>query len=124
MTSRVRAILHRLPRPLDPTALVFPNSAGHADFRWFDKRLPRAIATAKIADFRPHDFRHTFASRLAMQGVDLKTIKELGGWKTLAIVERYAHLSRGHLHASIERLVARPAVPPGVPPALGPDRVV
>jgi hypothetical protein len=32
------------------------------------------------------------------------TIKELGGWKSLKMVERYAHLSDDHLHAAVERL--------------------
>ena len=40
-----------------------------------------------------HACRHTFASRLAMQGVPLNFIKELGGWKTLDMVLRYAHLT-------------------------------
>jgi integrase len=39
----------------------------------------------------PHTLRHTFASRLAMAGVDLRTLQELGGWQTLAMVHRYAH---------------------------------
>jgi hypothetical protein len=41
--------------------------------------------------------------------VDLLTIKEVGGWKTLAMVQRDAHLAPGHLHAAVERLVAAPA---------------
>jgi site-specific recombinase XerD len=41
-----------------------------------------------------------------MAGVDLLTVKELGGWRTLAMVQRYAHLAPGHLHAAVERLVA------------------
>jgi len=56
---------------------------------------------------RFHDLRHTFASRLAMEGVDLLTIKDLGGWKTLSMVQRYAHLSPGHRQNAIERLVTR-----------------
>jgi hypothetical protein len=35
------------------------------------------------------------------------TIKEVGGWKTPAVVQRYAHLAPGHLHAAVERLVPR-----------------
>ena len=52
-----------------------------------------------------HSNRHTFASRLAMAGVDLLTLKEVGGWKTMTMVQRYAHLSPGHLHEAVERLV-------------------
>jgi site-specific recombinase XerD len=52
-----------------------------------------------------HSNRHTFASRLVMAGADLLTVKELGGWRTLAMVQRYAHLAPGHLAAAVERLV-------------------
>ena len=50
--------------------------------------------------------RHTFASRLAMSGVDLRTIQELGGWASLAMVQRYAHLSPGHKADAVERLAS------------------
>jgi integrase len=107
MTSEVRAILSRRPRALDASALVFPNSLGNVDLHWAEKDFPEAVDGAKIADFRLHDTRHTFASRLAMEGVDLLTLKELGGWKTLSMVQRYAHLSPGHQRQAIERLVTR-----------------
>jgi hypothetical protein len=42
-----------------------------------------------------------------MEGVDLLAIKALGGWKTLSMVQRYAHLSPGHQRNAIERLVPR-----------------
>jgi hypothetical protein len=42
-----------------------------------------------------------------MEQVDVLTIKELGGWKTLSMVQRYAHLSPGHQRQAIERLVTR-----------------
>ena len=44
-----------------------------------------------------HCLRHTFASRLAMAGVDLLVFEELGSWKPLARVTRYAHLGPGPL---------------------------
>src|SRR6266496_1519843 len=63
-----------------------------------------ALEAAKIPDFRFHDCRHTFTSRLAMAGVDLYTIQRAGGWKTQVMVQRYAHLSPDHMRAAVERL--------------------
>ena len=107
LTSEVRAILARRPRSLDGSTLIFPNSLGNTDLHWAEKDFPEAVDEAGIKDFRLHDTRHTFASRLAMEGVDLLPIKELGGWKTLSMVQRYAHLSPGHQRQAIERLVTR-----------------
>jgi integrase len=63
-----------------------------------------ALEAAEIEDFRFHDLRHTFASRLAMAGVDLYTVQRAGGWKTAIMVQRYAHLSPDHMRAAVERL--------------------
>jgi integrase len=117
MTSTVKGILARLPRSLNPSTLVFPNSEGNRDLRWAKKTVPAALRTAKIEDFRFHDLRHTFASRLAMEGADPLTIKELGGWKTLSMVQRYAHLSPSHCRSAIERLVSRQATAEKTPVA-------
>ena len=40
-----------------------------------------------------------------MAGVDLLTVQTLGGWRTPAMVQRYAHLSPDHMARAIERLV-------------------
>ena len=89
---------------------MFPNRQGNADVRWAQKTFPAAVAAARIEDFRLHDTRHTFASRLAVEGVDMLTIKALGGWMSLPMVQRYAHLSPGHQRNAIERLVTRQRV--------------
>jgi len=96
MTSDVRGIFSRLPRPLDSSSLTFPNTVGTRDFRRARKTFLAAVRAARIDDFRFHDLRYTFASRLAMAAVDLLAIKDLGGWKSLAMVQRYAHLSPAH----------------------------
>ncbi len=46
-------------------------------------------------------------SRLAMSGVDLRTIQELGGWKDLGVLMRYAHLSPNHKAQAVERIAAQ-----------------
>lgn len=65
-----------------------------------------ACKRAKLNEITPHTLRHTFASRLVMAGVDLRTVQELGGWRTLAMVLRYAHLTPAHKREAIERLAA------------------
>jgi integrase len=70
----------------------------------FERDWRPALLAAKIPDFRFHDCRHTFASRLAMMGVDLYTVQRAGGWKTQVMVQRYAHLSPDHMRAAVERL--------------------
>lgn len=53
----------------------------------------KALQRAGIKEFRWHDLRHTFASYHALNGTPLLTLKALGGWQTLEMVNRYAHLS-------------------------------
>jgi integrase len=70
----------------------------------FERYWRPALRAAVIPDFRFHDCRHTFASRLAMAGTDLYTVQRAGGWKSQAMVQRYAHLSPDHIRAAVERL--------------------
>ncbi len=63
-----------------------------------------ALRDAKVDDLRFHDLRHTFASRLVNQGVDLYTVKELLGHKTLRMTERYSHVAAAHLRDAVARL--------------------
>lgn len=61
------------------------------------KMFGRACAKAGIADFRFHDLRHTWASWHVQAGTPLFVLKELGGWETLEMVKKYAHMDAGHL---------------------------
>ena len=49
--------------------------------------------------------RHTFASRLVMAGVELRTVQELMGHKSIVTTMRYAHLAPQHQAEAVERLV-------------------
>jgi len=70
---------------------------------WFE----RVVKEARVRNFLWHDLRHTFASRLAMNGESILTIKELLGHKTLAMTLRYAHLAPDFKRAAVERLANR-----------------
>jgi len=56
-----------------------------------------ALKAAGITNFRWHDLRHTWASWHVQKGTPLPVLQLLGGWKTLEMVMRYAHLGASHL---------------------------
>lgn len=86
-------------------SLVFVSKTGSwlADPNNRDWR--KALGDAGIEDFRWHDLRHTWASWHVQNGTPLYVLKELGGWKTLAMVERYAHLAPQHLAAYVHNVM-------------------
>ncbi len=87
---------------------IFTNRHGDRLLRgrhWFEP----AIREAEVKDFTWHCLRHTFASRLVMAGVDLRTVQQLMGHKTIQMTVRYAHLAPEHQMAAVERLCPQPA---------------
>lgn len=63
-----------------------------------------ALARAGIDDFRWHDLRHTFATWHREAGTPTHELQRLGGWKTLEMVERYAHVAPEGLQVAASRL--------------------
>lgn len=59
---------------------------------------------AGIEDFRWHDLRHTWATWQRQAGTPTHELQRLGGWRTGAMVERYAHLAPDHLAQAAARL--------------------
>lgn len=97
--DRGHVFLNRLGKPYQDTRDA-PIQGGNP--------LKRAHATAceraGIQDFTVHDWRHHWASHCVMAGIDLETLKRLGGWKSLRMVERYAAVCSAHMTEAIRKL--------------------
>jgi len=85
---------------------VFCNGEGkpYGDVK---KSFFTAVRKAGIIDFHFHDLRHTFASQLVMSGIDLNTVRELLGHKTMEMTLRYSHLSPDHKKRAVDILGSR-----------------
>jgi integrase len=94
--------LQRLPRHLHP-AYVFCNLQGQP-YDEVKRSFKTACRKAGIKDFRFHDLRHTFASYLVMNNVNLKTVQHLLGHEDIRMTLRYSPLSREHLQAAVGTL--------------------
>ncbi|MCW5568188.1 MAG: tyrosine-type recombinase/integrase [Dokdonella sp.] len=86
--------------------LVFPSPKTGARMDNINSSWEEVCAAAKLADFRFHDLRHTFASRLVMAGVDLNTVRELLGHSDIRMTLRYAHLGPDKLADAVAKLGA------------------
>lgn len=64
-----------------------------------------AVARAGLKDVTFHTLRHTYASWLAQQNVSMLALKELGGWKTIEMAQRYSHYGDEGLKEYQELLV-------------------
>jgi integrase len=63
-----------------------------------------ALRRAGIEDFRFHDLRHTWASWHRQAGTSCDELKDLGGWKSRVMVDRYAKFATEHLAVAAARI--------------------
>jgi len=91
------------PRRIDVPYVFYDYTEGKPYLN-VQRSFVTACKNAKIRDFRFHDLRHTFASQLVMAGIDLTTIRELLGHKTLTMTLRYAHLAPSHKVKAVDIL--------------------
>ena len=97
LNKKALAALKTWKKPINRKGPVF----GLGDIK---KSWRTLLKLAEITDFRFHDLRHTFASRLVMAGIDLNTVRELLGHSDIRMTLRYAHLAPEHAAAAVEVL--------------------
>ncbi|MGB7930944.1 MAG: tyrosine-type recombinase/integrase [Gammaproteobacteria bacterium] len=85
--------------------LLFPGKDG-APMTGIKKSWATLMAAARITDFRLHDARLHFASKLVMAGVDLNTVRELPGHADIKMTLRYSHLAPENKAEAVARLVS------------------
>ena len=83
--------------------LLFPRADGKRMKR-IDTAWGSLMKAAGLQNFRLHDCRHHFASKLVQAGVDLYTVKELLGHSEIAMTERYSHLAPDNLRLAVEKV--------------------
>jgi integrase len=111
-TKRLNVIMGKTQRPLEvplndvacntlrawegmkKCPFVFYNLATGDRFYDVKAGLKKAVEDAGLKEVSWHTFRHTFASRLTRNGVDLVTVKELMGHSTITVTMRYAHTNQ------------------------------
>jgi len=85
--------------------LVFFSSHGTKFNRFNIKRaFKRALLKAEIKNFRFHDLRHTFATRLVQRGEDIYKVAKLLGHKSIKSTQRYAHHCPESLRSGVDVL--------------------
>lgn len=83
--------------------LVFP-SKNNQPFNNVKRSWSTVLHKAQITQFRWHDLRHHFASKLVMAGIDLNTVRELLGHSDINMTLRYAHLAPEHKIKAVKKI--------------------
>ena len=107
-TERLRAVIDFLRldaqgAPKSSNSPVFSDSVGEP-IRYFQTAWRAALADAKIDDFRWHDLRHEYASRLVEARVPLSQVRDLLGHASIVTTERYDNQRQEVLFEAVSRL--------------------
>jgi integrase len=89
--------------PKGESDYIFPGLDGKP-LKDIKRSFHTALKKAGIKDFRWHDLRHTSASHLLMRGASMKAVQEHLGHTTIAMTQRYSHLSRDFQKEEVNRL--------------------
>jgi integrase len=103
LNESVLGILRSIPARLD-SKYVFPGKVPGQPFCDPKKQFEKAVKDAGLEDVTFHTLRHTAASHMVMAGVDLSTVQAILRHKSIAMNQRYAHLSPEHKQGAVESL--------------------
>lgn len=99
MNEMAAGVFASLPAGSGPE-LVLPDVEGNR-LSVYTRRL---FTACKIEDASFHSLRHTAASWLVMQGVDLYAVGQVLGHRTPRMTSRYAHLSPQYMAGAVAKL--------------------
>jgi integrase len=103
MNRECAYVFNEWKREHNGNTIVFP-SRGGTELATVKKAWANVLQRASIDKFRWHDLRHTFASKLVNNGVDLYVVKELLGHSSLEMTERYSHLAPSKKYEAVQTL--------------------
>jgi integrase len=104
MTDRVFDILRALLKTSALSGHVFHDDGAPLYPVKVQRAFRKVVKQAGIDNFHFHDLRHSFASNLRQEGVDLHTISVLLGHRDLRMTKRYAHLNVDSLREAVAKL--------------------
>jgi len=100
LTEAATVVLRSCVGDHDEYVFVYQGAPVHqvSTLTWY-----KTLEKCGIKDFRWHDLRHTWASWHIQDGTPLHVLQALGGWETLSMVQKYAHLADHHLEEVVRR---------------------
>jgi integrase len=100
----------RRPEGAAPSGYVFPKRDGRLrtqvpnSFPMIADRLFNVGVTDPRQKVVFHTLRHSYISWLIMNGADLRTVQQISGHETMAMLKRYSHLTGAHLQKAADRV--------------------
>lgn len=99
------SILLKILKAKQASKYVFVRDSTSNNINDIDRRdFKQACEKIGLPNLHFHDLRHTWASWHVQSGTPLFTLKEMGGWETLEMVKRYAHLNADHMIDHADRV--------------------
>lgn len=115
MNDIVSNMLVRKSRITAMSGYVFTTSRGTRILSTnLQREFWKVLKKAGIENFRFHDLRHTFATRLVQAGVDLYTVSKLLGHRDVKTSQRYAHHNVESVRLAVQKLIPRHGIQEGV----------